>query len=151
MSEDEVRYLNYWWNHKSVINPKEVNHQYYGVLYDHKGRRVKIITYNSDGEILYYHRLQWKGSWLVQVEEYSPDGVLQHKSTYQYNKLGFLVEERIFSRDGTFLGSGLSHERDAIDALNQWLSDLIAFPMVETRGLINHVKKLFVNQKFLRR
>ncbi len=138
-----VRYLKYWWDRKSIINPKDAERNYYEVFYDHKGRRVRITTYSKTGEVLGYQNFHWKGSWLVQAEDFSPDNAFQHKKTYHYNKFGFLLEERLFAKDGTFLGNGLGHERDVLDFLNQWLSDLIGFPVVEATGLINYIKGLF--------
>ena len=147
MSQHEVRYLNYWWDRKSTIDPKHVENEYYTVFYDHKGRRVKIETYSKDGEIIHYHHHHWKGSWLIQTKRYSSDHVLSYTTTYHYNNFGFLIDEKVYSRGGRLLGRGLHHERDIIDSLNQWLSDLIAFPVIEATGLINGIKSLFVNRK----
>jgi hypothetical protein len=147
MREYEIRYLKYWWDRKSIIDPTNVDYKFHAVFYDHKGRRIKVVTYGKDGEITHYHCISWKGSWPTQIKRYSSDNDLQYTTTYHYNKLGFLVDERVFSKDGTFLGSMFSHERDIIDSLNQWLSDLIAFPVVVVTGLINYTKRLFVNRK----
>ncbi len=142
-----MKYLNYWWDRKSVIDPTCAESNYYAVSYDHKGRMVKIAEYNKGNDVLNYEYFHWKGSWPVKEEHYLPNDILKYKVTYQYNKFGFLIKEKIVSADGTVTSVPPHHEEYILDKIDGWLSPLLMFPIVEMRGIINYMKGLFVSRK----
>jgi hypothetical protein len=143
MINHKVRHLYYWWDRQSIVDPADIRDQYFTVSYDQKGRIVRIVKYNRNNIMLGYEYLSWKGSWLVKVEDYSLDNVLQYKITYHYNKLGFLVEEKFVSANGEVTSILDNQEQDFIDILGEWLFRLLQFPIIETRGLVNSVREQF--------
>lgn len=138
---NKVRHLRYWWEHESIIDPTNANSEYFVVTYDQKGRIVRIVKHNKDNIILDYDCLSWKGSWLIKVEKYSPDNILQYKVTFHYNRLGFLINKKYITMNGSVTSSLKGQEEDLIDILGEWLLRLLQLPVIEARGLVNYMKE----------
>ncbi len=85
------KYLRYWWDRGSRINPQQVTKPYYRVLYDKWRRPIIIENYEVDHTLISTNKFTWRWNYRVRGEVYDAQGNMTAYLVYRYGRLGNLV------------------------------------------------------------
>lgn len=87
MTSKNVKFLNYWWDQTSVIDPASATEDYFKVTYDSQGRYVLVERYSALHDLLSRDKFIWKDSLVSRVEVYDPEtDALEKYIDYEYDE-----------------------------------------------------------------
>lgn len=99
----EARYLRYWWERGSKIDPQRTTERYYRVLYDMWRRPVIIEKYGSDHKLITTSKFTRRWNRLTRTETYDARGNMKCYIIYRYGRLGNLIGAEYYSPSGEML------------------------------------------------
>ncbi len=104
MTSNNVKFLNYWWDQNSIIDPAGATEDYFKVTYDSKGRYVLVEKYNALHYLLSRDKFTWKDLLVSRVEVYNPKtNALEKYIDYEYDEQGNTQARNHYLPDGKLL------------------------------------------------
>lgn len=104
MTSENVKFLNYWWDQNSIIDPASATQDYFKVTYDLQGRYILVERFNSLHNLLSRDRFVWKDLLVSKVEVYNPEsGGIEKYIEYEYDKVGNLQARNHYFPNGKLL------------------------------------------------
>ena len=97
------KFLKYWWDWKSEIDPKSSSGNYYRVIRNASSQTETVETYDEDGNLLGKVKFFWRGIKLVRTESYDAKGCMQYFQIYIYHCFGWPKRVEVYSSDGILL------------------------------------------------
>ncbi len=103
MSAETVKFLKYWWQPDSIIDPAQAAADYFRVTYDDQDRYRWVERYNAEHQLLTRDHFFWDGTRVSKVELYDPQDQLQKYIEYVYDRKGQPKGRNHYSPEGKLL------------------------------------------------
>ena len=97
------KFLNYWWDSDSEIDPTKTKDDYFKVSYDGDENYIVVERYNRHHHLQSHDEFFWRDCTLIKVEQYNPLLNIEKRIVYKYGTNGELLGREHFSPDGTWL------------------------------------------------
>lgn len=99
----KTKYLRYWWEPNSEVDPQKSVDEYFHVHYDMWRRPVLVERYGPERGLISSSKFTWKWNKLTRSESYDPEGKMKFYNIYRYGRLGNLLRVEHYSPDGHLL------------------------------------------------
>ena len=86
MNRMEERYLRYWWECRSKIDPQRTTEAYYRVFYDTRKRAVIVEKYGADHKLINTSKFTRRWDRLTRTESYDAEGNMKFYIIYRYGR-----------------------------------------------------------------
>lgn len=104
MSAETVKFLNFWWEPDSVLDPTQATKDYFKVSYDDQARYTWVERYNASHQLLTRDHFYWDGARIARVDLYDPaTSALQKFIEWEYDQKGEPSARQHYSPTGQLL------------------------------------------------
>ncbi len=104
MSSENVKYLKFWWDPNSTLDPAQSTTDYFKVAYDELGQYTWVERHNASQQLLSRDRFHWKDHIVLKVDIYDAEtNTIKKYIEWEYDKKGEPRARNHYSPEGKLL------------------------------------------------